>query len=214
MNLNKAYNFSNKLSSLMGEALAILGQPANVSTVKNKLLRSKVDPDASDEEVLQAPESEWASDITGLVRFTVYLLSQKEILMAAIRAAKLTAALDVDGETQLNGARQRISATLASMNAIRSSERLIPMGGTGYRFNGEGNQVSYRCDMKKVTTINFDRNAVRRIMESLNDKADETSTALDEAMVSISVDYTPPFDVKVSFADAFDDWKASAGQNA
>ena len=120
----------------------------------------------------------------------------------------------MDGETQLNGARQRISATLASMNAIRSSERLIPMGGTGYRFNGEGNQVSYRCDVKKVTTINFDRNAVRRIMESLNDKADETSTALDEAMVSISVDYTPPFDVKVSFADAFDDWKASAGQNA
>ena len=35
---------------------------------------------------------------------------------------------------------------------------LVHGGGNGYRFNQDGNQVSYRCDVRRVTTINFDRN--------------------------------------------------------
>ena len=45
---------------------------------------------------------------------------------------------------------------------------MIPNGGTGYRFNTDGNQVSYRCDVKKVTTINYDRNKVRNHLAALN----------------------------------------------
>ena len=34
-------------------------------------------------------------------------------------------------------------------------EQTISNGGTGYRFNAEGNQISYRCDVRRVTTINY-----------------------------------------------------------
>ncbi len=47
------------------------------------------------------------------------------------------------------------------MNDLRSSEVTLSNGGTGCRFNAEGNQISYRCDVRRVTTINFDRNYIR-----------------------------------------------------
>ena len=47
------------------------------------------------------------------------------------------------------------------MNDLRSSEQTISNGGTGYRFNAEGNQISYRCDVRRVTTINYDRKVIR-----------------------------------------------------
>jgi hypothetical protein len=71
----------------------------------------------------------------------------------------------------------------------------------GYKFNAEGNQVSYRCDLKKVTTINFDRNKVRSYTAFLNRKADQISAELDKCMVNTEVSYEPPFDVNDTFAE-------------
>ena len=90
------------------------------------------------------------------------------------------------------------------MAGLRSSEVLISNGGTGYRFNNEGNQVSYRCDVKRVTTINFDRNKVRSMCADLSKKADEVSAALDTALVNTTVEYEVPFDVNDTFAEAFE----------
>ena len=67
----------------------------------------------------------------------------------------------------------------------------------------EGNQVSYRCDVKRVTTINFDRNRIRKMCAELSRKADAVSSALDAALVTTQVDYAAPFDVNDTFAEAF-----------
>ena len=87
------------------------------------------------------------------------------------------------------------------MSQIRSAETLIPGGGVGYKFNAEGNQVSYCCDLKRVTTINFDRNKIRAYATGLNQTADTVSAELDRYTVNTQVDYTPPFDVNDTFAD-------------
>ena len=71
-------------------------------------------------------------------------------------------------------------------------------------FNNEGNQVSYRCDVKRVTTINFDRNKIRKMCADLSKKSDETSAALDAALVNTPVEYEAPFDVNETFAEAFE----------
>ena len=76
--------------------------------------------------------------------------------------------------------------------------------GVGYRFNNEGNQVSYRCDVKRVTTINFDRNKIRKMCAALSKKSDETSATLDAALVNTPVEYEAPFDVNETFAEAFE----------
>ena len=117
----------------------------------------------------------------------------------------------MDSEVSLNALRQQIAGTFRRMNNLRSSEQTIRNGGMGYRFNAEGNQTTYRCDVKRVTTINYDRNAIRTELAKLNKLADETSAKLDLCLVTSTVEYAPPFDVNASFGEAFEAFTAIAG---
>lgn len=211
MNLKEAFRYQNKLQALMDEAQHILDRDANITKVENTHLRHKVMPEAEDETILIAPETEYYDQITGIVGFLLYLFGEKEKLYAAIRDAKRAQEIDMDSEVSLNISRQSIARTLKHMNDLRSSEQTIANGGTGYRFNAEGNQISYRCDVRKVTTINFDRNVIRRELGKLNQRADEISGKIDLCGVTAQVDYMPPFDVNASFADAFESFNGTAG---
>ena len=211
MNLKEAFRYQNKLQSFLVDAMDILTRDGNVTRVENTYLRHKVMPEAEDETVVTVPETEYHEQITDLTRFMLYLLEEKAVLSAAIRAAKNALDIDMDGEVSLNSARQLAAKALQHMNTLRSSEQIISNGGTGYRFNAEWNQVSYRCDVKRVTTINFDRNVIRRELTKLNQLADETSAKLDLCLVTSKVDYEPPFDVNDEFSEAFEAFLAKAG---
>ena len=201
MNLKEAFRYQNKIQNLMDEATLILSRERNVTKVENTYLRHKANPDAQDETTAEQPSTEYADQITELAALMMYLLEQREQLSYAIRAAKETMGMDFDGEVSLNTKRQELAGVFRRMSQIRCSERLYPGEGTGYKFNAEGNQVSYRCDLKQVTTINFDRNKVKAYAAFLNKKADQTSAALDKCMVNTEVAYEPPFDVNDTFAD-------------
>ncbi len=206
MNLKESFRYQNKLQTLMENAQRILGMESNITQVKNTYLRHKVNPEAEDETVEIAPESEFSGQITEIVKFLIFLLNEKEKLSLAVRAAKNAQPIDMDSESGLNAVRQSIARTLRTMNELRSSEQIIASGGTGHKFNAEGNQVSYRCDLRKVTTINFDRNVVREKLRELNRRSDEASAQLDLCLVTAKVDYEPPFDVNSSFAEAFEEF--------
>ena len=204
MNLKEAFRYQNRLQALLDEAQGILDCPANVTRVTCTHLRHKVMPEAADETVTAQPETEYYDRITDIVRFVTRLLEEKRRLNAAIRRAKDALDVDMDSEVGLNGDRQSAARTLKRMNDLRSAEQTIPNGGTGYRFNADGNQVAYCCDLRQVTTINFDRRVIRAELERLNRAADETSARLDLCLVTSTVDYEPPFDVNAGFADAFE----------
>ena len=211
MNLKEAFRYQNKLQALMEETQGILSCDANATKVENTYLRHKVMAEAQDETVLIAPETEYYEQITGVAQFLLYLLEEKGKLFAAIRKAKDALDVDMDSEVSLNATRQGLARIFERMNDLRNSEQTISNGGTGYRFNAEGNQISYRCDVRRVTTINYDRNVIRRELGRLNTLADETSTKLDLCLVTSSVEYEPPFDVNASFAEAFEAYAENAG---
>ncbi len=206
MNLKEAFRFQNKLQSMMDEVQAILGVSGNITKIKNTCLRHKVMPEVADETTIDVPATEYSEKITVLAEFLVYLLGERERLSAAIQKAKaeLPLAAGLDGEVSLNGKRQDVARLFRHMASLRNGEVLIPNGGTGYRFNNEGNQVSYRCDVKRVTTINFDRNKIRKMCAELSKKSDETSAALDAALINTAVRYEPPFNVNETFAEVFE----------
>ena len=206
MNLKEAFRFQNKLQSMMDEAQSILGSTANITKVQNTYLRKKVMPEAENETTIDAPATEYSEQITLVAEFLLHLLSEREKLSVAIFQAKagLNLPAGLDGEVSLNSKRQEVAGLFRRMAGLRSSEVLIPNGGTGYRFNNEGNQVSYRCDVKRVTTINFDRNKIRKMCGDLSKKSDEVSAALDSVLVNTQVEYTVPFDVNDTFAEAFE----------
>ena len=206
MNLKEAFRFQNKLQSMMDEAQSILGSTANITKVQNTYLRKKVMPEAENETTIDAPATEYSEQITLVAEFLLHLLSEREKLSVAIFQAKtgLNLPAGLDGEVSLNSKRQEVAGLFRRMAGLRSSEVLISNGGTGYRFNNEGNQVSYRCDVKRVTTINFDRNKIRKMCGDLSKKSDEVSAALDSVLVNTQVEYTVPVDVNDTFAEAFE----------
>ena len=210
MNLKEAFRYQNKLQAFLDEAQGILDDDRNVTKVENTYLRHKVMTEAEDEKIMVAPETEYYEQITDVARFLLYLLGEKQKLFAAIRTAKDALDIDMDSEVSLNATRQSIARTFKHMNDLRNSEVTVSNGGNGYRFNAEGNQISYRCDVKRVTTINYDRNVIRTELSKLNQKSDETSTKLDLCLVTSSVVYDPPFDVNSSFAEAFETYMEKA----
>ena len=201
MNLKEAFRYQNKLLHLMDEAQGMLAREKNVTRVENTALRHKVHSEAEDETTVEVADSEYADQITEIAVLLMFLLAERERLTYAIRKAKQEMDMDFDGEVSLNARRQEIAEIFRHMAQIRSSEKIYAGGGVGYKFNAEGNQVSYRCDLKKVTTINFDRNKVRNYVAGLNKKADRVSADLDRCMVNTQVDYEGPFDVNDSFAE-------------
>ena len=210
MNLKEAFRYQNKLQSFMDEAQEILDRDSNVTKVENTYLRHKVMAEAEDETIVITPDTEYYEQITGIAQFLLYLLGEKEALFAAIRKAKDALDMDMDSEVSLNAARQSVARTFKRMNDLRSSEQLLPGGGTGYRFNAEGNQIAYRCDVKRVTTINYDRKVIHAALGKLNRQADETSNRIDLCLVTSRVDYAVPFDVNASFAEAFETYLENA----
>ena len=98
----------------------------------------------------------------------------------------------------------QVKASMGHLRDLRSTEVVLTNGGVGYRFNADGNQVSYKCDVRRVTTINYDRNIVREYAANLNQKSNEVSSAIDRCVVTSDVDYIAPFDVNDSFAGVFD----------
>lgn len=209
MNLKEAFRCQNKLQSLMYDAEEILRNRANITKVTSTNLRHKMMPEMTDETVVEIPESEYSGRITDVALFLVFLLEEKTALAAAIRKSNDQLDIDMDSETGLNSARQRIAGIFRTMNSLRASEQTIANGGTGYRFNADGNQVTYRCDVRRVTSINFDRNVIRAELGKLDRAADEMSAKLDLCTVTAAVDYAPPFDVNADFADAFETYLKS-----
>ena len=204
MNLKEAFRFQNKLQMLMNGAQSILDNERNICKTQTTVMHKKVMPELENETTVEVAPSDYADSIDKVVEFMLYLLREQETLAKAIHDAKAKLEIDMYSEVSLNSRRQRIAATLRHMADLRGSEQIIVNGGTGYRFNAEGNQVSYRCEAKKVTTINYNRNAVRAQVAALSKKSDDISAKLDSCMINSEVAYEPSFDVNDSFSTVFE----------
>lgn len=201
MNLKEAFRYQNKLQQWMDEAKRILGNNKNVTQVTLTHLRHKVMPEAKDEVVVEAAETEYADQINQMAGMLMFLLEEKRKLSYAICQTKRSMEIDFDSEAGLNSQRQELARLFKRMGEIRSEEVVLSNGGSGYRFNAEGNQVSYRCDLKRVTTINFDRHKIRGYASLLNQQADAMSAEMDRHLVNAEVAYQPPVDVNDTFSE-------------
>ena len=206
MNLKEAFRFQNKLQSLIASVEDILDVEDNVIKTQKTYLYKKAMPQAENETVTEVPATEYYTQINQLADFLIYLLGEHEKLSKIINTVKKNLSLDIDGEISLNKHRQNIASVFRKMTALKNSEIVSQRAGTGYCFNAEGNQVAYKCDIKTVKTINFDRNKIRRYAKKKKKKSDSISAEVDSCMINSIVEYTVPFDVNDSFSEIFDDF--------
>ena len=189
MNLKEAFRMQKALSRLMEEAASYLDDTDNIMTVTEKHLRSKVVPEQADESVDCSEKSRMAYNPMTVLRAWHALMEEKERLGRAITAAKTAMPLNFDTAAEENKARRRFLQTLAHMAEQRSESRRKRGAGKGYVFNKDGNQTPYCYDIEVVKTIDYDRNAVRRMQEALAKTAADTSRAIDDALVRTEVDF-------------------------
>ncbi len=206
MKLKEAFRFQNKIEALLDNCLTILSDKDCVTITKRTYLYKKANPNAVNETVTVQPDTEYYKYINEMIEFALFLLQKREELSYKINESKRSLPIDLDSEISLNKHRQKLSAVFNNMSRIKSSELTQTNAGTGYCFNNEGNQISYRCDIENVTTINFDRNKVRKYSTQLFAQADKASLEIDKGLIECEVDFNPPFDVNSNFDEVFEDF--------
>ena len=205
MNLKEAFRFQKKIQSFLRGVDNILEDESVITEVEETYLFSRVDSSIEDRKSTRASESEYADakSVNKMMYFALFLLDERDKLTYAIKKAKADLDFDIDGEVSINKDRRSYIEKLRKMVDLKTKEHISRNGGTGYKFNTDGEQVSYKCDVKKVVSINYDRNLARKFFKRLNTEADEVSAKIDKLMIETEVNYKPPFDVYSSFDDVF-----------
>lgn len=202
MVLKEAFRTQNYLENLINRGLMFLSSPCNVTATKQEHMRKKVNADATDE-VVEVPKSTTFENdkITPnvVVDFVMDVIAEKEKLTSAIAVAKAGSEIDIDSSIALNKTRQVVANTLNSMANIKASERVTT--GRDYKFNADGDQVSYVYSINETTTIDFDRTKVKALAKKLSRESDEVSTKLDALNVTVNVNYESKYEIGDSFED-------------
>lgn len=202
MNLKDAFRYQNVLTSWIDQTCGYLGYDQNVTKRTQEHMRTKANQDATDETIDLSKDREYPYEINSMVDFTLDLLKEKESISEAINAAKRITSIDIDSSVATNKKKQEVSRVLSRMANIKPSERVGR--GQDYKFNNEGNQVSYYYETKDVTVIDFDRNKVKAIAKKLTKESDDISSQLDKIMIDTVVEFQPKYDVNDGLADVLE----------
>lgn len=199
MILKEAFRYQNYLTSLFTQATGYLSREDFITTTIQKHNRTKVNPDAQDEDIVVPKVFTVDYKPNDLIDFVVKLIDEKQKLSNAIAEAKKSLDIDVDAAMSMNKTKQDFISVLRRMVSIKSSES--DKEGTSYKFNNDGDQVSYRYPVKEVKTIDYDRNAVKGLISKYKKETDQISTTRDRIDIMTDVDYTPVWEVDTPLED-------------
>lgn len=206
MNLKEAFRYQNYLENLLNNVNSYLTSRENVVQIKEIHYRHKSNIEAEDE----------TKDVTANRIFPNYKVKQiiDFMMTVANEKCKLTAAIDeakkaykdtaYDVELINNRTRQTVARVLRYLNGLKSTETAGI--GRDYKFNVNGDQVSYAYETKIVQTIDYDRNNVRKLFQQCSEESDAVSTKLDQALLNITVVMEPKFNVNYSFEEAVEQY--------
>ena len=199
MKLKEEFRYQNFLDELLGTAYSYLNNKNFVVSTVETHLKSQVNPDAKDEviEVQKPYDVEFTPN--ELIDFVVKVVNEKEKISNIISDAKMRTEIDIDVAIALNKKKQGFARVLQSLSNIKSGEKV--KNASDYKFNTDGNQVSYYYKINEVTKIDFNRNDVRGLYKKLLKETDEVSTKLDSILINTELDFNPSWDINDSFEE-------------
>ena len=199
MNLKESYRYANYLDSLLRRAYSYLNSNGFVTTTVEEHLRSKSNPDVDDERIEVKSPYDVEFTPNDVINFVVKVLNEKEKLSDAIAKAKSTTEVDIDNAVAMNKKKQQFVGVLNEIADIKPSETKTT--GKAYKFDINGEQKPYVYDVNRKTSINFDRNDVRKLVKKYLKETDEISAKLDLIEITTQVDIEPKFDVNDKFEE-------------
>lgn len=198
MKLKEAYRYQNKLSALISSADEYLSRRGNITRIKETHLKSKANADAEDE-VKEICDRKYEVNPNKVIDLIFDLTKEKNDVSSAISKAKRDSEKDIDLLIEENKNLQKLAYTYRTLASIKPSEKT--RDGRAYKFNGEGNQVPYIYDIEEVTSIDYDRDKVRKMQRKLETKSNETSMLIESLQLSTEVNHTPKYDICDTFED-------------
>ena len=204
MNLKEAFQAQNKIESLFDFVSGYLDDEKNLTSVTEKHFRSKAAEGQPDEKINIVVDNKFPPD--KVIDFLLLLIAEREKLAEAIHEAKSSMKFDLDSAVDVNKKRHRALENLRGLRQFQSSSLIQKNAGIGYVFNKEGNQTTYRYDIERVKTIDFDRNRIRKLIKKLQKAADNISNEIDSALLSTTVAYKLPFDVHAGELEVLEEY--------
>ena len=199
MILKEAFRYQNYLTSLFVQATSYLSREDFITTTTQNHNRSMVNPDAQDEKISVPKVFNVGYKPNDLIDFVVKLIDEKQKLSNAITEAKKSLDMDIDAAMSMNKTKQDFISVLRRMASIKSTES--EKEGTSYKFNNDGDQVSYRYPVKEVKAIDYNRNTVKGLISKYKKETDQISTTRDRIDIMTDVDYTPVWEVDTLLED-------------
>lgn len=204
MNLKEAFQAQNKIERLFDFVSGYLDDEKNLISTTEKHLRSKAVEGQQDEKINIVVDNKFPPD--KVIDFMLMLIDEREKLAKAIYAAKSSMKFDLDSAVDVNKKRHSAAETLRQLRNFKGSSLLEKNSGVGYVFNKEGNQTTYRYDIERVKTIDYDRNRVRELIKKIQKEANKVSNEIDTALITTTVKYKLPFDMQASNLEVIEEF--------
>lgn len=204
MNLKEAFQAQNKIERLFDFVSGYLDDEKNLISTTEKHFRSKAAEGQQDEKIEIVVDNKFPPD--KVIGFLLMLIDEREKLAKAIHNAKASMKFDLDSAVDVNKKRHSAAETLRQLRNFKSSSQLEKNGGVGYVFNKEGNQTTYRYDIERVKTIDYDRNRVRELIKKVQKEANKVSNEIDAALISTTVKYKLPFDMNAGNLEVIEEF--------
>ena len=197
MNLRESFQYMNFLDGKLEEIEWKLRDTKNVVTIKETHMKSASNPNFQDEDKVIEPDIEF--EAVQLIDFMDVIMKEKTELSMAIHKAKNKAEVNLDHAISLNKAKQKQAIILKRLIDLKTKEE--ERRETAYMINNEGNQVPFYYPVKRVATINYDRNKVKKRYKAIKKECDEMSTLIDKIQINTEVVFDPKWDVSDTLED-------------
>lgn len=197
MNLRESFQYMNFLDGKLEEIEWKLRDTKNVVTIKETHMKSASNPNFQDEDKTIEPDIEF--EAVQLIDFMDVIMKEKTELSMAIHEAKNKAEVNLDHAISLNKAKQKQAIILKRLIDLKTKEE--ERRETAYMINNEGNQVPFYYPVKRVATINYDRNKVKARYKAIKKECDEMSTLIDKIQINTEVVFDPKWDVSDTLED-------------
>ena len=193
MNLKDAFRYMNYLKDTEETLVNFLYDDSIVTKTKETHLRSKKNPDVADE-VLEDANPSPLTDISvnDILKTLDAVFVEMDTVSTLISKAKRDAEIDIDEAISMNKRKQVALTAMKRLAGLKATESKVR--GTDYKFNGEGNQVSYYYDIERVKTIDYDRNDIKARVKALTKETDEISGKVDKITINTELKFEPTWD--------------------
>ena len=200
MNLKESYRYANYLDDLLSTAYTYLRNKGFVTTTVEEHLRKQSNPDVENETIEVQKPFDVEFSPNRVIDFVVKVIEEKEKLSESIAEAKSTTEINIDNAISMNKKKQGFVSVLNGIADIKPTESITT--GNDYKFNNEGNQVKYFYNIKRITTIDYNRTDVKKLIKKYLKETDDISAKLDLIEITTIVQFTPIFNINTSFEDS------------